>query len=362
MARPVTVRESCCDCTAFDERGREVRAHVEPCIYAPEADPVTDLIVALKESVGVPRRAPKELPQDESPHEGPYIDICSADDPEWKPRRRHRVGASESAAILGVPGAWGGPYSVYGDKVLPPKEDDDDEKKLAGRVLEEAIAELARLKLGAKEKRRAARLLGSTIYPHLGCTLDYWVLHPIHGWIPLECKNTTESDDWRDDDRPPPHVWVQCQHQLAVTGEPIMVCAVLLWGYQLKCYEVPRDEKFITGTLVPETTRLWGHVEAGTRPDPDPSKECTATIKRLFPDAEPEKWLLVDEVTDYLDVTYFGLKEQADHLAERMADIKNQMRDKLENAEGVVMDDGRKWSHRGKNGKRKLLPPRKAAA
>jgi len=139
-----------------------------------------------------------------------------------------------------------------------------------------------------------------------------------------------------------------------------MVVSCLLWGYQCDVFPVERDEEFVTKTLVPETLAFWNHVQAGTRPPPDPSDECKAAILRLFPESEPERFIESDADMDDLDSRYFVLKEQADALKAEMNGIKNEFRDRLEDAEGVAFEDGRTWTHRGKNGKRRLTPPRRA--
>ncbi len=211
-----------------------------------------------------------------------YDVVCSADDRiEWLKARRTGVGASDSPAILGTPGAWGSAIAMFAEKLNTDEPVDEESERMEwGKLLEPVL--IAKFKrVTEREVTKGQWLLRSKKWPWMLSTQD--ASQDIDDEdCPLELKNTVMGQQWTDG--VPPHVWVQCQHQLAVTGASQGSVAVLIAGCSFKWLDIKRDYNFIDNTLVPECRMFWERVKhGGPPPMPDASQASTDALSKLFP-------------------------------------------------------------------------------
>ena len=276
--------------------------------------------------------------------------VCTANDkPRWLEARRYGLGSSDGADVLNV--GYGSRMACYASKVLGPKPWDDDPKKRAGRVLEKAIAEIAQIELGTGPARVFQLLLRSKRWPLLTCTPDFLVEAPRLGLVMEETKNTTESEEW-EDDRPCRRNWIQCQHQLAVTGQRFMLLVGLLWGYKLVPIVIERDDKWIEGTYVPALEEFWSLVRARKIPGPDPSESCRRALVELFPEHAPG---LTVDLPDLADQPYAFAHEEVERLTAAIGLYQNDIRARMQEAETAFLSDGTRWTYKtNKKGVRTL--------
>jgi putative phage-type endonuclease len=197
---------------------------------------------------------------------------------EWLQVRRQGLGSSDAAAILGED-KWKGPAHVYLDKTgsdVLLGEDEESEAAYWGRVLEEPVA------------RRFQEKTGIVVLPNRGTLQNVerpWQLANLDretadGGI-LECKTTSawNADDWQDDI--PPRVWVQVEHQLAVTGLSHAYVAGLIGGQKFRVERVERDEEFI-GHLNELEAQFWQQVLDQRPPEFDGLEQTRQLIERLY--------------------------------------------------------------------------------
>lgn len=218
---------------------------------------------------------------------------------EWLEERRSGIGASETAAVLGL-SPWRSPHDVWRAKVYG--ETDDRIGKLRrvrfGNAFEDYVA------------NAYAQLTGRTLinhgrhtifrhpdYPWLTATLDREVDYK-DGNAALEIK--VVEREWAGGEPPLPYI-VQVQQQCFVRGlkrgeiacyvrgvedaAPEMFAALWAWrkggdsterelfdqadeairraasGRLLPPFEVERDDAFIERALIPITRRFWGYVQ-----------------------------------------------------------------------------------------------------
>lgn len=197
----------------------------------------------------------------------------------WLAARRSGLGASESATILGL-NNWQTPLSIWQEKTSPepPQEKDIGPKARWGQILEDTVAREVSKTYLAKEGLKIAPtpgLLRHEEHPWLLATLDRVVVPRAAKKDPsavtiLEIK-TTGGWNYRThwiDGIPPAHIQIQVQQQLAVTGLPYALVAVLVDGYDLKePVRIERDD-FVIEQMITYTGAWWNdYMVAGVMPD-----------------------------------------------------------------------------------------------
>ncbi len=257
----------------------------------------------------------------------------------WLEKKRTGFGSSDGPSLLNC--GHESPMAVYTSKVLGPKDERPDQKMMVGRLIQPTIAMLVELAIGGKAQE-FEMLVRSRSIPWILATPDYILNHPTLGWVLLELKNTTDSSTCRDKLRPCRMHWVQCQHQLAASGQRVMILAVFLFGYDLRLYEVRRDDAWLEGEYLPMLQRSWECVRARRLPEADDSESCRKALVRLFPDPDPEVVLQCDDIDDQ---PYVIAVEEIDRLQRACDKFKNQLRTRLVEAKAgtALLPDGTRW-------------------
>jgi predicted phage-related endonuclease len=142
------------------------------------------------------------------------------------------------------------------------------------------------------EMRKCPHYYRHPTVDRMGASLDFEVIER-HGGrtvhVPFEIKNVawTERWKWKLDGywAPPPHIAIQVQHQLAVTGLPYAYLGVLFGGSEERVFIIERDDE-ICAKLEEAVIDFWRHVDDGIPPEPDYDRDRWV-IKRLFARATP---------------------------------------------------------------------------
>ena len=266
----------------------------------------------------------------------------------WLAARTSTLGASESAAILGLaPDGRESEFSLWTKKTgLVESEVLDGEWLELGQILEAPIADLY-------AKRTKSVLFNPptpwcvAIHPRfsfLTATVDRWIIeaagHEDRG--DLEIKNVGAfNSDWRDgkDITLPLYVQAQVQHQLAVTGFSWAVVAALVGGNSLKTIEVERNQEFID-ELEAKAVEFWGRVERKEAPAIDGSVASNRAVKALHPDDSGETVELTEDARSLAD----GLEEakEEEKIAKAHAlEAENKLRAMVGKATFGALPDGR---------------------
>lgn len=196
---------------------------------------------------------------------------------EWLEQRRHSVGGSDAAAIVGL-SKWASPYSVWADKTgkVPPKE--DTEAMRLGRDLEDYVARRWMEATGKRVRRRNAMIYNDA-YPFAHADVDRLVDGEKAG---LECK-TTSALDLRlfDGVEFPEQYYAQCVHYMAVTGCDRWYLCVLVFGRGVFTYTLERDQAEIDALMDAERA-FWRYVTEDTPPPVDGAEATTDAITTIF--------------------------------------------------------------------------------
>ena len=246
---------------------------------------------------------------------------------EWLELRRHGIGGSDAAAIVGL-SKWASPYTVWADKTgrLPDKP--DTEAMRQGRDLEEYVAQRFSEATGKRVKRCNA-ILYNPAYPHSHADVDRMIVGENAG---LECKTTSTLDvkQFRGVEFPEKY-YAQCVHYMAITGADRWYLAVLVLGKEFHVYTLERDEAEIRALMDAETAFWEQYVETDTPPAADGAESTTDAIRTIYADSSQSICILFGRET--LLEEYMALKSQSKALDARIAEIQNTIMEDMQDAE-----------------------------
>ena len=246
---------------------------------------------------------------------------------EWLELRRHSIGGSDAAAIVGL-SKWASPYTVWADKTgrLPDKP--DTEAMRQGRDLEEYVAQRFSEATGKRVKRCNA-ILYNPAYPHSHADVDRMIVGENEG---LECKTTSTLDvkQFRGVEFPEKY-YAQCVHYMAITGADRWYLAVLVLGKEFHVYTLERDEAEIRALMDAETAFWEQYVETDTPPAADGAESTTDAIRTIYSDSSQSICILFGRET--LLEEYMALKSQSKALDARIAEIQNTIMEDMQDAE-----------------------------
>lgn len=213
------------------------------------------------------------------------------DETAWRGARDQFIGASESAAILGV-SRYDTPLSLYFDK-LGMGEAKTDKASLfrIGTLMEPVIAAL--YIDDAHEERTVMPPVPFATYRHsdypewMRCTPDRLInASPV---VPLELKNVDwrMGADWTEE--PPVQYIIQLQHQMACLGADEGILAALVGGNSFRWAALKRDDAFIDDVLLPALVKFRWHLEQHIPPESDAAERTREALRAAYPKHVPNK-------------------------------------------------------------------------
>ena len=265
------------------------------------------------------------------------------DDSKWVDARRTLgIGASESPSVLGV--GRTSAFDIYARKIgALPDIDDTQQLRLGRRLHPIAIEEYAH-----ETKRNVAvfeHTLQSKRWPFMIATPDarQWLTE---NGSEIECsvqaKITGLTANWRDEI--PHDVFVQCQHELAVTGWQQATAVALLGGTSIGWADIERNDEFIEGTLVPACERLWSDVQQQQfTGNIDGSEATKKALAKVYP-LDTGATVTLDSFFADLHDERVNRKEVIRENEERLRAIDNQIKAKIESATFGVLSNGVTYS------------------
>lgn len=264
-------------------------------------------------------------------------------------QRRAGIGATDTPKILGL-SRWGTALTVYEDKLglRPPSE--SSLPAWLGKRMQNVVGELY---TGATGRRLRAvsdlQHFQHKQFPWIVCHLDFRV------WgepsVLVEAKTRSYEHGYGEEGTPevPPEDWVQCQHEMLVTGAKRTDLAVLFGHHRFAVFPIERDEAFLEA-LIPTLSEFWyEHVLAGVPPAPSGHPADTEAIRDRFPEhgeevlqASPEQEPLFKEL---------ALARQNRLQAERREDeLANRIKQLIGEASGIRGAFGEVTWRRAKDG------------
>ncbi len=225
---------------------------------------------------------------------------------EWLALKAKDLTSTEVAALFGI-----SPYATYfelwhrkkGSIVIDFKE---NERSTWGNRLESAIADGI-----AEDNRWIVRPFKDYINIRglrIGSSFDYRVYDPetFKPTAILEIKNVDSliyKDNWivdKDELEAPPHIELQIQHQMLVSGSPSAHLGVLVGGNKVTIINRKADEA-IHNAILKKAAEFWESIDKNIEPAPDFVKDA-GFISKLYGFAEPGKVMdAAPEMADLAD-------------------------------------------------------------
>lgn len=253
---------------------------------------------------------------------------------DWLAWRRHGIGASDIAAIVGI-SPWASPWSVWADKLDLLPDEPETEVMEAGRWLEAAIGPWFEHRTGLRVAGQQQRCQHRSD-PIARCTVDGLVydrppLAPLNGAepiSPLEIKVTGPGRRW---DEIPEHYQAQGQWQMHVTDRDRVFFAVLM-GRRLDVHELTRDQGDID-YLAERAAAFWDdHVVPGDPPPIDDHDATARALAAVYPTATPGTAVDVDHIAGRL-TDWAAAKESVKHAKALVDGAANEIKAALGDAE-----------------------------
>lgn len=255
---------------------------------------------------------------------------------EQRAARRHYIGSSDSAAVVGVDPRRSA-ADVYAEKVYEVAEIADKDAIRLGNLLEPALIAWAQEELGIEFRANVNRVHPNGI---MASNIDALAVDPKKR-IGLEAKATNVIGSYGDPgtDQCPDHVLVQCLHHMEVHELDIVYVPVLLarpFGWAFEMFQVKsnaagqaavegRDVAFWTEHVLPKIP------PAGSLPSLD-------LLKRIH--RQPAKQVEIDPVLVVGWRTAVAIRKQAE-AAER--ECKEALLAALGDAEAATWGEFGKW-------------------
>lgn len=272
---------------------------------------------------------------------------------EWLDLRRHTVGASEVAALLGVH-PWLTAYGLFAAKSgLIAVDQDETPAMRRGRLLEDdalAILQEERPDWTVTPNPMPGGHFFRNMAERVSCTPDAFVVAPDRpGRGTAQVKSVQKhvfSRQWRGEDgviEPPLHVAVQAVQEARLTGAEwaVVVALVVDYGIDAHVIDVPLHPGLID-RIKTETAAFWRGVEAGQPPDADYARDG-ATIAALYApdDSLPPVDLSGDNMLAEIVAEREAISERAGADKKRKAAIDAEITAKLAGATVGLLADGR---------------------
>lgn len=265
---------------------------------------------------------------------------------EWLGLRTRDITSTECAALFGI-----SPYITLFELWHRKRDGSVVEIQASDRMkwgtrLQDSIA----LGLGEDHGLTVAKRPQYERLPdlRLGASYDFTVMGPAGDEEAiLEVKNVDRyvaAEGWLtegDDVEAPPHIELQVQHQLLVSGLRYAYIGALVGGNRAVLIRRERAEDVIAG-IKAKAAEFWASIAAGKAPEPDFERDA-AYIKSLYQTVRPGT--VLDATSDAelatLAAQYKDAKASVDAAAKAVEGIKAQMLTRIGDAEKVL---GIGWS------------------
>lgn len=307
---------------------------------------------------------------------------------KWLATRARNINSSEVAALFGL-SPYMTPLELYALKTGQITDGfKDNDRAAAGRFLEAGIAAWACEKFGLQAKPFKDYMEDPKA--RTGASFDWEITAyddapaPLAGRIPLEIKmvdflqfhgsfrqgyaDRKWNADNLDDIQAPPHIELQVQHQMMMSGAPFSIIAPLVAGNALHKIVRLRNETII-GKIRLRIAQFWEDVVEGREPGADYERDAE-TIKRLYARPDPRAAVAVEDQPRLMAAIDRATQaaEEKKAAAEVEETAKAEVMDILRECELAILPDGSKVTWKAdKNGRRSLRltaapPPMEQAA
>lgn len=255
---------------------------------------------------------------------------------QWHEGRKHRIGGSDAAAILGL-SSYATPYTKWLEKTgrTTPPDLSENEKVYWGNVLEDVVAQEFAKRHPEYAVKPVDCIMVSEEHPFMLASVDRILYHKHelrNNMAVLEIKTCGERrrSDW--DDGVPAYYLAQVNHYLAVTGLTTAYVAVLIGGQEYREYKIERDETDIA-YLVEKEREFWEMVETDTMPPFVGSSVDNAALMEQYPESDGEFLNALDDDLPIIELD--GIKAHIKTLEADKKRLESELRYAIGDHKGI---------------------------
>lgn len=253
---------------------------------------------------------------------------------EWLAERKTLIGASETPSILGK--GYETPAEVWARKVGLADGTEETERMEIGNVVQPAIVELARRRIGLDFQHEPANRVRRSNIEYIGASLDAFVTEDGLD-IPLDAKNVDRIHGREWEESPPIGYQIQLQQQMFVTGADHGYLFALIGGNRTAWHRVDRNEAFIAAMLK-KLEWFWGLVQTRTPPPYQDPQDQARVLATLYPKSNGTA-VVLDEVAAKIIERRNALDAIYTETEARLTECDNELKALLgENSFGALPD------------------------
>ena len=250
----------------------------------------------------------------------------------WLESRRHGLGGSDVAPILGL-SRWRGPADVWLEKRGVAEQSEQSEPARWGELLEPVVLDEWARRSDIRVVRGVDHYPGGIVEgpePWALASVDAVALDPDGaptGVVEVKTSSLWRRREWGDDGGEmadgtvPDEYRLQVLHYLWCTRLDRGWIVALIGGQELRAFTVCWDPDY-ERIVVPRLRAFWRLVELGTPPAVDGSESADRMLRHTFGTASDESIVLPSETTSLL-AEYRTAREETD-AADKRADVARQ--------------------------------------
>lgn len=246
---------------------------------------------------------------------------------DWLESRKVGIGGSDAAKVLGL-SRWGGPLSVYMEKMGLAADIEAGEAAYWGNQMEDIVAKEFAKREGLRV-RRQNKIFRHPDHPWMIANIDRAIIGQNKG---LECKTASAYflQEWEGDNLPDAY-YCQIQHYIEVMGWDSCWVAALVGGNKFIHKEVARNRDFIAAMVEAERTFWCECIEKETPPEFSPWDDP----KVLFPHQGTDD--LIPPTPDVIEIAdeLMVVNEEIKTLTARKEDLEGKLKSVVKEAQGI---------------------------
>lgn len=254
---------------------------------------------------------------------------------EWLSLRHKDITSTEIAALFGL-----SPYLTqfelwHSKRAANPPVHEENERMRWGTRLQDSIAKGIAEDNGWEVHRMGEYLRISEW--RIGASFDFEIFSPIKGLLEIKnvdalaYKNGWEVDG--DNVEAPPHIELQIQAQMMVSGHSVAYIGALVGGNNVVV--IKREPNLVIWANIEHKVKeFWKSIADNKEPEPD-FKRDAKFIASLYQSVTPEKVLTATEEIDQLAMNYKHYQELEKNASDEKEAIKAKMLMLISDAEKV---------------------------
>ena len=261
---------------------------------------------------------------------------CTTDD-EWLEQRKHGVGGSEVAAIMGL-SPWKTATQLWLEKTgrIEPADISDKPYVEFGNIMEPVIGDWYREKYPDRTVRRVNAICKSLKRPWAQASLDYEVKDGLV-WGVLEIKTARTAADWQDG--VPAYYLTQIMHYMQVTNRPFADVAVFFRDTcEFKCFRVDYDQEDGAAVQAAVDDFWLNYVVAGVMPQVVGTAGEAAALTDYYGKGDGEFKHLFDSDVDEAIAAYQDAAEREKQAHADKTEAATKLIAAIGDAKGIITD------------------------